>query len=233
MDSVKIKKRTAMYYSRSNKTTAGPSLTSQRHNCPFFFLSHSFIHFLFMSNATNRIWMWEGRGRGEDVYKPWREPEGERTQQTSGHCGGATRRARRTDPTAAIVRTATMVGKLLLSWALLLTASWPLLAHPITDSSEMSYPGPVSGEEGRAAGPEDFGLSDQTYLSQGGPGGLGYPALLAREGLRGTGYIPREAVKEVLMEKQGRMSPLSRFLGNRKQYRKRGNTSECFWKYCV
>lgn len=35
-----------------------------------------------------------------------------------------------------------MKCKQLLSWAVLLVASGPLLAHPITESAEMSYPGP-------------------------------------------------------------------------------------------
>ncbi|KAJ8400266.1 hypothetical protein AAFF_G00399600 [Aldrovandia affinis] len=124
-----------------------------------------------------------------------------------------------------------MMCKLLLSWALILTASGPLFSHPITDSAEMSYSGPVSVEEGRAVSPEELSLSDQAL-------GLGYPSLLAgemlsRDGLRPVGYLPREAVKEVLLEKQNRLRPFSRFLGPRKQYRKRGSAAECFWKYCV
>ncbi|KAL4658564.1 prepro-urotensin II-beta-like [Arapaima gigas] len=137
-----------------------------------------------------------------------------------------------------------MMCKLFLSWTLLLTASGFLLAHPITDSAEMAYSGPVmlrsvvtmSAEEGPALGPEGLSLSDQAYLSQISTG-LTYPALMAQElgtdVFRTAGFLPREAVKEVLLEKQSRLNPLSRLLGIRKQYRKRGNTSECFWKYCV
>ncbi|XP_074415947.1 prepro-urotensin II-beta [Carassius auratus] len=41
--------------------------------------------------------------------------------------------------------------------------------------------------------------------------------------------ILTQFVVQVLLEK-----PLSsRFLGGRKQYRKRGGNTECFWKYCV
>ncbi|XP_036386189.1 prepro-urotensin II-beta [Megalops cyprinoides] len=129
-----------------------------------------------------------------------------------------------------------MMCKLLLSWALILAASGSVFSHPITDSGEVSYSGPVSMEEGRAVGPEDLSLSDQAYLSQSRTG-LGYPSLLAgelgRDGIRSVAYLPREAVKEVLLEKQSRLHPFARFLGTRKQYRKRGSTSECFWKYCV
>uniref|UniRef100_A0A673J4S2 Urotensin 2, alpha n=1 Tax=Sinocyclocheilus rhinocerous TaxID=307959 RepID=A0A673J4S2_9TELE len=48
-------------------------------------------------------------------------------------------------------------------------------------------------------------------------------------GLRTAGFVPSKAAKEVLLEKP----LLSRFLGSRKQYRKRGSNTECFWKYCV
>nr|XP_015192398.1 PREDICTED: prepro-urotensin II-beta-like [Lepisosteus oculatus] len=94
-----------------------------------------------------------------------------------------------------------MMGKLLLSWALLLTVSWPVFAHPITDSAEMSYSGPVSVEESRVVSPDDLSLSEQAFLSQGSPA-LGYSSLPAADivrdgGLRTTGYVPREAVKEV------------------------------------
>nr|BAJ51781.1 urotensin-II [Anguilla japonica] len=127
-----------------------------------------------------------------------------------------------------------MMCNLLLSWALVLTACGPALSHPISESAEMSYSGPVTVEEGR---PEDLSLSDQAYLSQGGIN-LGYPSLLAgdilnRDGLGPEGFLSREAVKEALLEKQSRLRPFARFLGQRRQYRKRGSGSECFWKYCV
>ncbi|KAG9352746.1 hypothetical protein JZ751_017322 [Albula glossodonta] len=73
-----------------------------------------------------------------------------------------------------------MMCKLLLSWALILTTSGPVLCHPITDSAEIPYSGPVSVEEGRAVSPEELSLSDQAYLSQSGAS-LGYPSLLAGE----------------------------------------------------
>ncbi|KAJ8360574.1 hypothetical protein SKAU_G00170990 [Synaphobranchus kaupii] len=138
--------------------------------------------------------------------------------------------------TTALVLSAEMMCNLLLSWALILTATGPVLSHPITESAEMSYSGPVSLEEGRPVSPDELSLSDQAYLSQRGTN-LGYPSLLAgevlsRDGLRPVGYLPREAVKEVLLEKH-RLHPYIRFLGQRRQDRKRGSGSECFWKYCV
>ncbi|XP_042334492.1 urotensin-2-like isoform X1 [Sceloporus undulatus] len=52
-------------------------------------------------------------------------------------------------------------------------------------------------------------------------------------GLRPDSFQP-ESVKKVLLAGLPRAMLLSRLLANnRKQYKKRGNLSECFWKYCV
>uniref|UniRef100_A0A673IUJ8 Urotensin 2, beta n=1 Tax=Sinocyclocheilus rhinocerous TaxID=307959 RepID=A0A673IUJ8_9TELE len=87
-------------------------------------------------------------------------------------------------------------------------------------------------EEEQVVSPEDLSYSEQAYLSQGGVG-FGYPSLItgdiSSDGLRTAGFVPSKAAKEVLLEKP----LLSRFLGSRKQYRKRGSNTECFWKYCV
>ncbi|XP_036388724.1 prepro-urotensin II-beta-like [Megalops cyprinoides] len=127
-----------------------------------------------------------------------------------------------------------MMCKLLLSWAVLLIASGPLKAHPITDSSDLSFPGPVLAEEGEVTSPGELSLSDPS--SQSGTG-LEYTSLLAeelnRDGIRSASFTPREAVKGVLLEKQNQLLPLRRFLGYRKQFGKRGNPTDCFWKYCV
>ncbi|KAM4609779.1 prepro-urotensin II-beta [Polymixia lowei] len=124
----------------------------------------------------------------------------------------------------------------LLSWTFLLVASGPLLAHPITDSAEMPYSGPVSVEDRGVGGLDDLSLSEQTYPPQDGPG-LRYsflmPGELNRDGLRASSLLPREMKREVLLEKQSLLNPFSHFLGIRKQFRKRGGNSECFWKYCV
>ncbi|CAB1329874.1 unnamed protein product [Coregonus sp. 'balchen'] len=125
---------------------------------------------------------------------------------------------------------------LLLSWAFLLVASGPLLAHPITDSAEMPYLGPVFVEDGGAGSPDELSFSEQTYLPQAGPG-LRYSSLLSgdlsRDGLSAAGLLARQMKRDVLLEKQSHLNPFSHLFGIRKQSRKRGGTSECFWKYCV
>ncbi|XP_042265900.1 urotensin-2-like [Thunnus albacares] len=124
----------------------------------------------------------------------------------------------------------------LLSWAFLLVASGPLLAHPLTESAEMPYPGPVSVEDRGVEPLDDLTLSEQTFPPQDGAG-LRYSALISgeinRDGVRTTGLLPRGMKREVLLEKQSLLNPFSRVLGIRKQFRKRAGNSECFWKYCV
>ncbi|KAG7221549.1 hypothetical protein INR49_017080 [Caranx melampygus] len=122
----------------------------------------------------------------------------------------------------------------LLSWAFLLVASGPLLAHPITDSAEMPYPGPVSVED-RGINPlDDLSLSEQTFAPQ-DVAGLRYATLMSgeinRDGVRTTGLLPRGLSRELLLEKQSLLNPLGRVFGIRKQFRKRAGNSECFWKY--
>ncbi|XP_060913260.1 urotensin-2-like [Labrus mixtus] len=123
----------------------------------------------------------------------------------------------------------------LLSWAFLLLASGPLLAHPITESAEMPYPGPVSVEERGVSSLDDLSLSEQTFPLQ--DASFRYPTLMSaeinRDGSRTSGLLPRGMKREVLLEKQSLLNPFSRVLGIRKQFRKRGGNSECFWKYCV
>ncbi|XP_075897998.1 urotensin-2-like [Nelusetta ayraudi] len=121
-------------------------------------------------------------------------------------------------------------------WALLLLASGPLLAHPITDSAEMPFPGPASVEDRGLGALEDGGLSEQTFPLQ-GAAGLRYSTLISaesnRDGVRTAGLLPRGIKREVLLEKQSLLNPFSRVLGLRKQLRKRAGNNECFWKYCV
>ncbi|XP_016296976.1 prepro-urotensin II-beta-like [Sinocyclocheilus anshuiensis] len=124
-----------------------------------------------------------------------------------------------------------MMCKLFLFFALLLSVLEPLLGHPLIHSAEMTYARPVLVEEEQVVSPDDPSYSKQAYLSQ-GAAGFGYPSLftgdISSDGLKTAGFVPSQAAKEVLLEK-----PLSRFLGGRKQYRKRGSNTECFWKYCV
>ncbi|XP_024148919.1 urotensin-2 [Oryzias melastigma] len=122
-----------------------------------------------------------------------------------------------------------------LSWAFVLMAFGPLLAHPIIDSAEMPYSGPASVEEQGISALDDLSLSEQTFPSQDGAG-LRYSSLISgninRDGVR-TGFLPRGMKKDVFLEKQSLLNPFSHILGVRKEFRKRSGNSECFWKYCV
>ncbi|KAK6321455.1 prepro-urotensin II-beta-like [Coregonus clupeaformis] len=115
-----------------------------------------------------------------------------------------------------------MQCKRLLSCILLLTAAGPLLTHPVSHSKEMSYTGTASVEEGQVVRPEESSLSDNAYRFHSAPG-LG--------DLRSAVFSPNQDVRDVLLETPA-LSPLTRFLGSRREYRKR-TTTECFWKYCV
>ncbi|XP_040048602.1 urotensin-2 [Gasterosteus aculeatus] len=123
----------------------------------------------------------------------------------------------------------------LVSWAFLLVASGPLLAHPITESQEMPYPGPVSAEDGGLSALDDLSPSEQNFPSR-DAAGLRYSTLISgdynKDGVR-AGLLPRGMKREVLLERQSLLNPFSRLFGIRKQFRKRAGNSECFWKYCV
>ncbi|XP_068609882.1 urotensin-2-like [Brachionichthys hirsutus] len=114
----------------------------------------------------------------------------------------------------------------LLSWAFLLLAGGPLLAHPLTESAEMPYLGPVSTED-------ELKLSEQTFPLR---DGQRYSVLTSgeinRDGIRTTGLLPRGMKREVLLEKQSLLNPLRHMLATRKQLWKRAGNSDCFWKYC-
>ncbi|KAG7323621.1 hypothetical protein KOW79_013323 [Hemibagrus wyckioides] len=86
-----------------------------------------------------------------------------------------------------------MVCNLLLSWTLLLLSVGPLLAHPVSETADMSYPGPDSAEEPGALGPEDLDLISLLQRTA----GLSYSPLLSKDGLRVSGLLPKEALKEV------------------------------------
>ncbi|GAA6107186.1 urotensin 2, alpha [Tachysurus ichikawai] len=122
-----------------------------------------------------------------------------------------------------------MVFNLILSWTLLLLSFGPLLAHPVSETADMSYPGIDSAEEAGAVVPEDLDLSSLLQRTA----GFSYSPLLSKDGLRVSGLLPKEALKEVLLEKPGHLSSLNHILGIKRPYRKRGNGADCFWKYCV
>nr|XP_055039917.1 prepro-urotensin II-beta [Misgurnus anguillicaudatus] len=128
-----------------------------------------------------------------------------------------------------------MLCKLNLVFAVLLAVLEVLLGHPVVHTADMTYGRPVLVEDEQVVSPEDLSYSEQAFLSQGAER-FGYPSIITGElgsdGLRTAGFVPSQAVKEVLLEKP-LMNPLSRFLGGRKQYHKRGSNTECFWKYCV
>ncbi|KAF6721221.1 Urotensin-2 [Oryzias melastigma] len=65
-----------------------------------------------------------------------------------------------------------------LSWAFVLMAFGPLLAHPIIDSAEMPYSGPASVEEQGISALDDLSLSEQTFPSQ-DSAGLRYSSLIS------------------------------------------------------
>ncbi|XP_048877630.1 prepro-urotensin II-beta isoform X1 [Brienomyrus brachyistius] len=91
-------------------------------------------------------------------------------------------------------------------------------------------------EEGQAASHDEMPLTNQAYLSPSGMY-LSYPAMATGEfsenDLRAAGILPEGAIKKVVFKKQSRLNPFGHFLGTRRQFRKRENASECFWKYCV
>ncbi|CAH2319667.1 urotensin-2 [Pelobates cultripes] len=119
---------------------------------------------------------------------------------------------------------------------MLASFSSPLMSHPIIDSSEVSYQLPDSKL--------DFGELnnfDQTYLLQNLPAFLGKHRLgedrddfFSKEGLSLGTYNMEDSMKESLFGKHPRISLLNRLqTKDKKQYKKRGSLSECFWKYCV
>ncbi|XP_033824842.1 urotensin 2, alpha [Periophthalmus magnuspinnatus] len=115
----------------------------------------------------------------------------------------------------------------LVSWALLLVNAGSLLAHPITDSAEMPYQGPVSLED-HALGPlDDLSLSPEEAAAAFRLSTL-LPVDSSRDDLRAAGLLPRALSREAAV-----FGPLSHVLGIRKHFRKRAGTADCFWKYCV
>ncbi|XP_051516928.1 urotensin 2, alpha [Myxocyprinus asiaticus] len=125
-----------------------------------------------------------------------------------------------------------MICNLLLSCSVLLLSFSPLLAHPVTDTAEMAYAGLDSVEEAGAVSPDEFSIADLNDLLQRAAGAAHSP-LLSRESLKVSEQIPKEALREVLLEKPYRLIPPNGLIGTRRQFRKRGSGADCFWKYCV
>ncbi|XP_016299911.1 prepro-urotensin II-alpha [Sinocyclocheilus anshuiensis] len=125
-----------------------------------------------------------------------------------------------------------MICNLLLSCSVLLLSCSHLLGHPVMDTAAMTYSGPDSVEEAGGVSPDDFSVSDLNDLLQ-RAAVVGYSPLLSRENIKVPGQTPKEALRELLLEKPYRLIPPSDLWGSRRQFRKRGGGADCFWKYCV
>ncbi|KFV77126.1 Urotensin-2 [Struthio camelus australis] len=115
---------------------------------------------------------------------------------------------------------------------IIISFSCPLLSVPIVNTSEMSYQ--LSADEDSRLNLERSGSLGSASLLQFLPGLLGTPAGDNKGGLSPSSYKPRENIKEIFYGSHPRIALLGRLLTkDRKQHKKRGNLSECFWKYCV
>ncbi|NXP04862.1 UTS2 protein, partial [Thinocorus orbignyianus] len=122
--------------------------------------------------------------------------------------------------------------KLVFCCLIIVSFSCPLSSLPIINASEMSYQ--LSADDYSRLNPEQLGSLGSTSLLQFLPELLGTVAGDNRAGLSPSSYNPRENIKETVYGNHPRIALLGRFLTkDRKQYKKRGNLSECFWKYCV
>ncbi|NWV01335.1 UTS2 protein, partial [Upupa epops] len=91
-----------------------------------------------------------------------------------------------------------------------------------------------AADEDSRSNTERTGSLRSTSLLQFLPELLGTLAEDNKAGLGPSSYSPRETIKETSYGNHPRIALLGRFLSkDRKQYKKRGNLSECFWKYCV
>ncbi|XP_074790139.1 LOW QUALITY PROTEIN: urotensin-2 [Natator depressus] len=116
----------------------------------------------------------------------------------------------------------------------IISLSCPLLSLPIIDSSEVSYQ--LSADENTRLNVERLDSLGRASLLQTLPRLLGAQTedSPSKAGLSPSSYNPRENVKEAFYGSHPQIALLSRLLAkDRKQNKKRGNLSECFWKYCV
>ncbi|XP_069468273.1 urotensin-2 [Ambystoma mexicanum] len=128
------------------------------------------------------------------------------------------------------------MNHLVVSCLVLISISGPLFSLPIERVGEVPYSFPES-----RADLEDVNSVDRTYLLQNLPAFLdknNFEAMaediMIKEDAIPIGYNPSDSVKETFYGQHPRNSLLSRLLSkDKKQYKKRGNLSECFWKYCV
>ncbi|NXK36250.1 UTS2 protein, partial [Piprites chloris] len=122
--------------------------------------------------------------------------------------------------------------KLIFCCLIIVSFSCPLSSLPIINTSEMSYQ--LSADEDSRLNLERLGSPASTSLIQFLPEVLGTLTEDNKAGLTPSNYNPGEYIKESFYGNHPRIALLGRFLTkDRKQYKKRGNLSECFWKYCV
>ncbi|KFV63549.1 Urotensin-2 [Dryobates pubescens] len=122
--------------------------------------------------------------------------------------------------------------KLVFCCLIIISFSCPLSSVPIINASEMSYQ--LSADQDSRLNLERLGSLGSAALLQFLPELLGTLTEDNKAGLSYSSYSPRENIREAFSENHPRTALLGRFLTkDRKQYKKRGNLSECFWKYCV
>ncbi|XP_063273111.1 urotensin-2 [Prinia subflava] len=122
--------------------------------------------------------------------------------------------------------------KLILCCLIIVSFSCPLSTLPIINASEMNYQ--HSADEDSRLTLERLGSLGGSSLLQLLPELLGTLAEDSKAGLTPSNYNPEENIKETFYGNPPRIALLGRLLTkDRKQYKKRGNLSECFWKYCV
>ncbi|NP_996873.1 urotensin-2 precursor [Gallus gallus] len=122
--------------------------------------------------------------------------------------------------------------KLVFCCLIIISFSCPLFSLPVINASEMSYQLPA--DEDSRLNLEQLGSSESTSLPQFLQELLGTLVEDNKAGLTSSSYNPRKNIKEAFYGNHPRIALLGRLLvKDRKQYKKRGNLSECFWKYCV
>uniref|UniRef100_A0A8C3K0S2 Urotensin 2 n=1 Tax=Calidris pygmaea TaxID=425635 RepID=A0A8C3K0S2_9CHAR len=130
--------------------------------------------------------------------------------------------------------------KLVFCCLIIVSFSYPLSSLPIINASEMSYQ--LSADEDSRFNLERLGSLGSTSLLQFLPELLGAAAEDNKAGedlpQQFMGEGPRNLSHAVCLQtfygNHPRIALLGRFsTKDRKQYKKRGNLSECFWKYCV
>ncbi|KAM9116187.1 urotensin-2 [Pangshura tecta] len=115
----------------------------------------------------------------------------------------------------------------------IISLSCPLLSLPIFNSREVSYQ--LSADEDTRLNVERLDSLGRASLLQTLPRLLGTQTedTPNKEGLSPSSYNPGENAKKAFYGSHPRLALLSRLLAKDRKQNKRGNLSECFWKYCV